>query len=191
MRALPLLGLLAAFLLVKLAGNPDIFAKQTVVGNPLPGGSAAGGIFDITTILGEIIVFLFYWFKFNEWAGADVAPKSFRLWPARHFTTWLRFLGWNTFYGLLMIGVYSVIIFFPEMISRVLDSFASASSTLKAPLPGVSVAGTRRDPHRGKKFDRNYRKRMAQLRPRHKIRYRSIARSPRPPISKRRLLRSW
>ena len=140
MRILPILGLLAAFLLVKLAGNPDMLAKHIVVGNPLPDENTTGGFFDITTILGEIIVFLFYWFKFNEWAGAGLAPKGFRPRPARHFTTWLRFLGWNTFYGLLMVGVYSAIIFFPELIFRVLDSFATASNTLKVPLPGVSDA---------------------------------------------------
>ena len=116
MRILPLLGLLAAFLLVKLAGNP-VLLKQTVVGYQVTGEGVNNGLFDITTILGEIIVFLFYWFKFNEWAGAGVAPKGFRPRPARHFTTWLRFLGWNTFYGLLMVGVYSVIVFFPELVS--------------------------------------------------------------------------
>ena len=117
MRILPLLGLLAAFLLVKLAGNPGVLLKQTVVGYQVTGEGINNGLFDITTILGEIIVFLFYWFKFNEWAGAGVAPKGFRPRPARHFTTWLRFLGWNTFYGLLMVGVYSVIVFFPELVS--------------------------------------------------------------------------
>ena len=140
MRILPIFGLLAAFLIVKLAGNPEMLAKHTVVGNQLLSETGSGRLFDFTMIIGEIIVFLFYWFKFNEWAGAGAAPKGFRPRPVRHFTTWLRFLGWNSFYGLLMVGVYSVIIYFPDLIFRVLDYFVSASNALKSPIPSLSSA---------------------------------------------------
>jgi hypothetical protein len=140
MRILPIFGLVAAFLIVKLAGNPDLLAKHTVVGNQLAGQNGGGGLFNLTTIMGEVIVFFFYWYKFNEWAGTGAAPKGFRPRPARHFTTWLRFLGWNSFYGLLMVGVYTVIIFFPELIFRLLDSFVTASNTFKTNIPGIASA---------------------------------------------------
>ncbi len=132
MRILPILGLLAAFLLIKLSGNADLLEKYTMVGYREGDGS---GFLGLTTILGYLIVFFFYWFKFNEWAGAGAAPKGFRPRPARHFTTWLRFLGWNSFYGLLMVGVYSVIVFFPDLIFRLLASFSDASTAVNAPIP--------------------------------------------------------
>ncbi|WP_155322226.1 hypothetical protein [Desulfosarcina ovata] len=140
MRILSILGLLSSFLFIKLAEHPDFLDDIVVVGNQLPGDSATTGVFNFTSILGLIIVFLFYWFKFNEWAGPGMAPKGFRPRPARHFTTWLRFLGWNTSYGLLMVGVYAGIIFFPDLISSVLGSFVTASNALQTPIPGLSDA---------------------------------------------------
>lgn len=140
MRTLSILGLFSSFLLIKLAEHLSTADSYGVVGNQLLKEGAAGGFFDITTMLGLVIVFLFYWFKFNEWAGPGVAPKGFRPRPARHFTTWLRFLGWNSFYGLLMVGACAGLIFFPDLIFGMLGSFATASNTLHAPIPGLSEA---------------------------------------------------
>lgn len=138
MRALPILGLLAAFLLVKLSGSSHLFGDQPIVGNPFLNENWWTRMFDLTTVLGEIIVFVFYWYKFNEWAGAGEAPKGFRPRPARHFTTWLRYLGWNTLYGLIMVGSYALIVYFPDFVSRLVDAFAGASTTLNAPLAGIT-----------------------------------------------------
>ncbi len=139
MRALPILSLLAAFLLVKLSGSPSLAVEHQIVGNPILHEDWWNSVFDLTTVLGEIIVFIFYWFKFNEWAGAGEAPVGFHPRPARHFTTWLRYLGWNTLYGLLMVGSYSLIVFFPDLVSRLIDAFAGASINLNSQVHSVTV----------------------------------------------------
>lgn len=142
MRALPVFGLLGAFLLVKCAGNPGILSDQLVVGNPLLTDDGGGkGLLDLTPALGGLIVCVFYWFKFNEWAGEGNAPAGFHPRPARHFTTGLRYLGWNSFYGLLMVTSYLVIVFFPEFVIRMVNAWASASAHFNAPLPGVKEGG--------------------------------------------------
>lgn len=146
MRVLPILGLFAAFLLVKLAGNPELLAERQIVGNPLLGKDGATRFLDLTTFLGVIFVFLFYWFKFNEWAGAGDAPTGFRPRPARHFTTWLRYLGWNTLYGSMMVGGYAIIVFFPELVYRIVDSFVGAAGSFNAPVPGVTEIQKMLDP---------------------------------------------
>jgi|GEM_PF-1667957 len=138
MRALPILGLFVAFLLVKLAGSPELLAERQIVGNPLLSEDGASRVFDLTSSLGAIFVFLFYWFKFNEWAGVGDSPTGFRPRPARHFTTWLRYLGWNTLYGSMMVGGYVLIVFFPEIVLRIVDSYVGASSSFNAPITGVT-----------------------------------------------------
>lgn len=132
MRALPLLALLVAIFLVQLAGNPEIFSQQGVVGYS-SFTSENRSFIDMPTTLGVIIVFFFYWFKFNEWAGKGVAPTGYKPRPVRHFTTWLRYLGWNTFYGLLMACSYAVIVFFPELISGFLAPYTTAAGNISGP----------------------------------------------------------
>jgi hypothetical protein len=136
MRLLPILGLIVSFLLVKLAGSPEVL--KVTVGNPIIAEDWWSTIFDLTAVLGGIAVFFFYWFKFNEWAGDGPSPYGFRPRPARHFTTWLRYLGWNTFYGLFMVAVYSLIVFFPELVYRLVYSFSAAGSGLGVPIPAVT-----------------------------------------------------
>lgn len=144
MPILSILGLLSAFLLIKLAGNTDILKdltdliNQQTIGYQTAGYGDAIGLINLTTVVGAVIVFTFYCFKFNEWAGEGEAPKGFRPRPARHFTTWLRFHGWNTFYGSLMVGVYAMMVFFPEQIFSMLESFVTTSAKLETPLSAVS-----------------------------------------------------
>lgn len=140
MRVLVILGMLGAYLVWKFAANPEILVDQLIIGNPLEGEDTSAGMFILTPILGELIVFVFYWFKFNEWAGEGEAPAGFRPRPARHFTTWLRYIGWNTSYGLLMVAAYSLIVFFPDILFRLVESFSSASGNLQAPIPGLAEA---------------------------------------------------
>jgi len=137
MRALPILGLLISFLLVKFSQQPELLQKPVIIGYSPVGQDGAVGLLGLTTLIGGLIVFLFYWFKFNEWAGSGEAPSGFRPRPARHFTTWIRFLGWNSFYALLMVICYSVIVFFPEFVFRLVDSFVGAAGMTNTPLPGM------------------------------------------------------
>jgi hypothetical protein len=109
MRYFSLFGLVAAFLLVELASKSEIITV---------GYAAVGESSDVLgwTAFGGVIVFVFYWIKFNEWAGDGQSPPGFRPRPVRHFTTWIRYLGWNTLYGLVMAGAYGAFVFFPDAI---------------------------------------------------------------------------
>ncbi len=137
MRAIVILGALGAYLVWKLASDPDFIGTQAVGYQP-SGDTGTDDVLGLTLIVGEIIVFVFYWFKFNEWAGEGEAPAGFRPRPVRHFTTWLRFLGWNCTYGLLMAAAYTVIVFFPDLIYEVAGSFLRASNELQAPVVGLA-----------------------------------------------------
>lgn len=123
MRYISVFGVIAAILLVELAGSP----KLVTVGHH-------GSVNDMDVlgwiILGGVIVFVFYWIKFNEWAGDGQSPPGFRPRPVRHFTTWIRYLGWNTLYGLIMAAAYGAIVFFPNVILRFAESFANISEII-------------------------------------------------------------
>lgn len=117
MRYLSFLGIVAAFFLVRFAGNP---IDKSVVGftNTHPNTLA-------WVVCGGVIVFIFYWIKFNEWAGEGQAPPGFRPRPVRHFTTWIRYLGWNSLYGSIMAGAYCTIVFFPDIVLQFVNLFAN------------------------------------------------------------------
>ncbi len=123
MRYLSLFGIVAAIILVNLAGGTETL----VVGHQESGDAA-----DVLrwTVVGAVIVFVFYWIKFNEWAGNGQSPPGFRPRPVRHFTTWVRYLGWNSLYGLVMVGAYSALVFFPDVIIRFSQSFDNVTKIL-------------------------------------------------------------
>jgi hypothetical protein len=80
---------------------------------------------DLLTIIGGVIVFVFYWSKFGQWHGEEGAPPGFKPQPTRHFTTWLRYSSWACFYAIIMVAGYLFIVLFPTiflMIIRLIDS---------------------------------------------------------------------
>jgi len=90
------------------------------------GLSAGGRIKEINlfTVIGGILVFVFYWTKFGQWHGEEGAPPGFKPQPTRHFTTWLRYSSWACFYASIMVGFYLLIVLFPMvflMVIRLLE----------------------------------------------------------------------
>ena len=49
----------------------------------------------VSFFVGGLFVFIFYWVKFNEWAGKGQSPQGFRPRPVRYFTTWYRYFAWK------------------------------------------------------------------------------------------------
>lgn len=137
-----LLGSIAAYLIWKLAANPGLLEDTPSVGYNFGGENASGEIDGIALLIGELAVFFFYWFKFREWAGEGDAPGGFRARPVSHFTTWLRFLGWSSTYGLIMLGIFNAIVFFPDLISRIIYSYVQASSDMQVSITGFADAET-------------------------------------------------
>ena len=141
MRILVALSVVAAYVVLTIAETPEILQTPAVAGNPIISSvqsSAAEGQWNLTLLLGELFVFFFYWFKFNDWAGEGGAPAGFKPRPVRHFTTLLRYFGWNAVYGLIMVGIFSALVFFPDLILRVTNSYLRASQSINTPIPGLS-----------------------------------------------------
>lgn len=134
MRIIVIISIIGAYAVWKLAETPALWNTMPVAGNPLGIESTDKQIYGLTLALGELFVFLFYWFKFNEWAGEGDAPPGFRPRPVRHFTTWLRYLGWNCTYGLIMVAAFSIIVFFPDLVERIIKLYTQTSEI--AMLPG-------------------------------------------------------
>jgi hypothetical protein len=64
-------------------------------------------------------VFFFYWLKFARWPGPEGAPAGFKPLPTRHFTTWLRYMGWSFVYSFAMMICYFMIILFPQTVVNI------------------------------------------------------------------------
>jgi hypothetical protein len=125
-------------MLVFLAYNPYIIEGQLSVGNPLFGSNGVSteqtNHLDVTAILGGLVVFVFYFMKFGRWPGPEGTPPGFRPKPTRHFTTWLRYIGWAMVYGFFMLFCYLLIIFFPKLFINFLDAYF-----------GLGISGTETD----------------------------------------------
>ena len=76
MRSIVVVSIIGAYVVWKLAETPALWSYTPVAGNPLGVEASDNQIFGLTLVLGELFVFLFYWFKFNEWAGEGVAPPG-------------------------------------------------------------------------------------------------------------------
>ncbi len=139
MRTIILLSMGLAYLVWKLAADPQFWPGYGQVGYSLD-GSGGNDIDLVLLFAGQGAVFLFYWFKFGHWAGEGEGPKGFSPRPARHFTTWLRFIAWGGGYSLLMLLAFNVLVFFPDIVPRIVDAFAQASADLKAPVAGLAEA---------------------------------------------------
>jgi hypothetical protein len=133
MRIIVVVSIISAYAVWKLAETPALWSYTPVAGNPLGVEASDNQIFGLTLALGELFVFLFYWFKFNEWAGDGDCPAGFRPRPVRHFTTWLRYLGWNCTYGLIMVAAFSIIVFFPDLIERIIKLYTQSSQVAGLP----------------------------------------------------------
>lgn len=142
MRVIIFLGTAGAYLIWKLAVNPGLLEATPSVGYHLDTDSAAGEIDGIALLIGELVVFFFYWVKFREWAGEGEAPGGFTPRPVNHFTTWLRFLAWSCAYGVIMVGIFNMIVFFPDLISRIFHSYLQASSEMQMSFTGIGEAET-------------------------------------------------
>ena len=108
--------------LVSLASALLMFAlssKFTVIGFR----GAESPLTMINFCAGGLFVFIFYWVKFNEWAGKGQSPEGFRPRPVRYFTTWYRYLAWNSFYAMMMTFVYALFMFFPTQIIQFINHY--------------------------------------------------------------------
>jgi len=77
----------------------------------------------VSFVVGGLFVFIFYWVKFNEWAGKGQSPQGFRPRPVRYFTTWYRYLAWSSFYGIMMTVAYALFMFFPAQIMQFISHY--------------------------------------------------------------------
>lgn len=114
MRTIFYLSVLFCLALIFIGHHPEILEKQGAIGNPLFSSDETSQV-DFPAILGAIVVFFFYVMKFGRWPGPEGAPPGFRPKPTRHFTTWLRYMGWACIYGSTMLIFYLLIIFFPKL----------------------------------------------------------------------------
>ncbi|MDJ0804555.1 MAG: hypothetical protein QNI89_12545 [Desulfobacterales bacterium] len=127
MRTIFYVSILISLMVILLAYHPSIMEGQLRVGNPLLDTDGAPGAekaqLDFVAILGGIVVFIFYFMKFGRWPGPEGTPPGFRPKPTRHFTTWLRYIGWAVVYGFFMMCIYLLIIFFPKLFVNFLEAY--------------------------------------------------------------------
>lgn len=111
-------------MLIFIAHHPAIIEGQPSVGNPLLGSNGVSmDQLNFIAILGGLVVFVFYFMKFGRWPGPEGTPPGFRPKPTRHFTTWLRYIGWAMVYGFFMLSCYFFIVFFPKLFINFLDTY--------------------------------------------------------------------
>lgn len=132
---IPLLALLLAFLMVQLAEHSYFYSGHEIVGNTFSVDRTQDQLISLSIVVGVIFVFVFYWVKFNDWAGEGMAPAGFHPRPTRHYTTSVRYLFWNGFYGMLMAAAYLILVYFPEPVYRLLESYIDAAKSGNASVP--------------------------------------------------------
>ena len=70
--------------LVMLAYHPDLLMGQQVTGYTSEDPATLLSHWVTTTsLVGGVVVFLVYWFRFSQWTGHDAAPAGFRPHPTR------------------------------------------------------------------------------------------------------------
>lgn len=116
--------LLSVFLILSarypnLLSMPETIGPDFSVDQQQSVGSGLKQI-DLLTVIGAIIVFIYYWTKFGQWHGEEGAPPGFKPQPARHFTTWLRYSSWACFYAAVMVACYLLIVLFPTIFLMIL-----------------------------------------------------------------------
>ncbi len=108
--------------------HPDYVSGLGASGNPLIFGSEDQMFRQrLVTNLGGAFVFLFYFYKFSQWPGTNTAPPGFHPKPTRHFTTWLRYIGWAGIYGFFMVVCYGLLVLFPTFFLNLFNAYANVS----------------------------------------------------------------
>lgn len=64
-------------------------------------------------------IFLYFYSRFNAWPRFGQTPEVFPDHQPRFFTTWMRYSAWASFYGALMSGLFLLIVFAPEFVTKV------------------------------------------------------------------------
>lgn len=118
MKLLIWVSVLSSVFLILSASNPILLSMPDTIGLDLRGDQqqpVGSRVIDLWTVIGGIVVFIYYWTKFGQWHGEEGAPPGFKPQPARHFTTWLRYSSWAGFYAAIMVGCYLLIVLFPTI----------------------------------------------------------------------------
>ena len=111
-------SVLFSIFLILASYHPNLLSMPVTAGldfateNELSAGARFKEV-NLLTVIGGILVFVFYWTKFGQWHGEEGAPPGFKPQPTRHFTTWLRYSSWACFYASIMLGFYLLIVLFP------------------------------------------------------------------------------
>jgi hypothetical protein len=124
------ISVLFSMFLILASYHPNLLSMPVTAGLDFSTGDALSDgtrlkEINLLTVIGGILVFVFYWTKFGQWHGEEGAPPGFKPQPTRHFTTWLRYSSWACFYASIMVGFYLLIVLFPMvflMIIRLIES---------------------------------------------------------------------
>ena len=119
MRGLLLITIPLSLFLIYASYNPTLIQGPETAGKSFYGEGALLDPVNVTSIIGGIFVFVFYWLKFARWPGPEGAPAGFKPLPTRHFTTWLRYVGWSFVYSSAMMICYFMIILFPQTVINI------------------------------------------------------------------------
>ncbi len=137
MRHLLYLSLVLGALLLVVAYHPGLLTGPEQAGYQAMPDSMLSHLVTTTSVVGAVVVFLFYWFRFSRWTGPDEAPTGFRPHPTSHSTTWLRYVIWASLYAGIMVATYSFVILFPQ----VLPNLSPFIDTLGIDIPGLAKLG--------------------------------------------------
>jgi hypothetical protein len=135
MRGLLFITIPLSLFLIYAAYNPTLIQGPETAGRSFNGDGTLLDPINLTSIIGGIFVFVFYWLKFARWPGPEGAPAGFKPLPTRHFTTWLRYVGWSFVYSSAMMVCYFMIILFPQTVINVFHILLTPD--VAAHMPGV------------------------------------------------------
>ena len=128
MKLLIWISVLFSIFLILSSYHPKILSMPVTAGldfgteNAFSQGAGIREV-NLLTVIGGILVFVFYWTKFGQWHGEEGAPPGFKPQPTRHFTTWLRYSSWACFYASIMLGFYLLIVLFPMVFLMIIQLF--------------------------------------------------------------------
>ena len=125
MRTILYASLAIAVFIIQLLGEPELLSGPEMVGDPLGTGKGSGNPFTPISIIGALVVFIYYWIKFSEWPGPGTPPAGFQYRSTRHSTTWIRYTCWGVTYSLFMVAAYFTIIVFPQVLVNLVQNFSA------------------------------------------------------------------
>lgn len=124
MKLLIWISVLFSIFLILSSYHPNLLSMPVTAGLDLGPDNARFKEINFLTVIGGILVFIFYWAKFGQWHGEEGAPPGFKPQPTRHFTTWLRYSSWACFYASIMVGFYLLIVLFPMVFLMIIRLLA-------------------------------------------------------------------